>query len=76
MSNVVVYDVVPKYDVKVVGPFMVRVHSKNVSPQNHSQDTTLNDQYIYEINFLEDFFYYILMYFLIKMVVIFCDLDD
>ncbi len=25
------------------GTFMVRVHKKNVLPQNHSQDITLND---------------------------------
>jgi len=49
VSNVIVDDVVPKYDVKVVGPFMVGVHKKNVSPQNHSQSITLNDHYIHEI---------------------------
>jgi hypothetical protein len=56
VSNVIVDDVVPKYDVKVVGQFMVGVHQKNVSPQNHFQDITLNDHYIYEIIYLVDVF--------------------
>jgi len=36
---------------------MVGVHKKNVLPQNHSQDTTLND-YVYEIIYLVDFYIY------------------
>ncbi len=32
-----------------LGTFIVGVHKRNVSPQNHSQNTTLNDHYIYEI---------------------------
>lgn len=41
-----------------MGPFKVRVHKKNVSPQNHFQDITSNNKknYIYEIIFLGDFF--------------------
>jgi hypothetical protein len=30
----------------------------DVLPQNHSQDTTLNDYYIYEIIYLVDFLIY------------------
>jgi hypothetical protein len=56
---------------------MVGVHNTNVSPQNHFQDTTLDDHYVYEIIYLVKFpFYWIITYFLIKMVAIFCDLDD
>jgi hypothetical protein len=33
----------------------VRVHNRIVSPQNHCQNTTLNDHYIYKIIFLVDF---------------------
>ncbi len=32
-----------------MGTFTVGVYKRNVSPENHSQDTTLNDQYTYEI---------------------------
>jgi hypothetical protein len=39
-----------------MGTFMVRVHKRNVSPQNHSQDTTLNDHYVYVI-YLVDFIF-------------------
>ncbi len=31
------------------------VHKRNVSPQNHYHDTTLNDHYVYEIIYLVDF---------------------
>jgi hypothetical protein len=37
---------------------MVGVHKRNVLPQNHFQDTTLNDYYIYEIIYLLDFPFY------------------
>jgi hypothetical protein len=36
---------------------MVRVHKRNVSPQNHFQNNTLNDHYIYEIIYLVDFLF-------------------
>jgi hypothetical protein len=35
---------------------MVGVHKRNVSPQSHSQDTTLDDHYVYEIIYLVKFF--------------------
>jgi hypothetical protein len=28
---------------------MVGVHERNISPQDHFQNTTLNDHYIYEL---------------------------
>jgi hypothetical protein len=34
-----------------MGTFMVGVHKRNVLPQNHYHDTTLNDHYVYEIEF-------------------------
>jgi hypothetical protein len=45
---------------------------KECLTQNHSQNTNLNDQYIYKINFWY-FFYISYSHFLIKLVVIFCD---
>jgi hypothetical protein len=60
----------------LMGTFMVGVHKRNVSPQTHSQNTTLNGYYIYKIIYLVDFiFSLIVTYFLIKIVVIFYDLD-
>jgi hypothetical protein len=35
---------------------MVGVHKRNVSLQNHSQDTTLKDHYIYRLIYLVDCF--------------------
>jgi hypothetical protein len=35
-----------------LGPFKVGVHKRNVLPQNHFQDITLNDHYIYTIIYL------------------------
>ncbi len=40
------------------GAIMVGVHKRNVSPQNHSHNITLNDNYIYEIIFLVDSFFH------------------
>jgi hypothetical protein len=37
---------------------MVGVHKRNVLPQNHFQDITLNDYYVYEIIYLVEFFLY------------------
>jgi hypothetical protein len=36
-------------------PFTVGVHKRNVLPQNHCQDITLNEDYIYKIIYLVDF---------------------
>jgi hypothetical protein len=33
------------------------VHKRIVSPQNHCQNTTLNDHYNYKINYLVDFIF-------------------
>ncbi len=44
--------------------------------QDHSQNITLNDRYIYENFFLVDFFSLDIYIFFIKMMVIFYDLDD
>ncbi len=75
-----VYEFLIKKNVRfflILGTFMVGVHKMNVSPQNHSQDTTLYDHYVYKIIYLVKFpFYWIITYFLIKMVAIFCDVDD
>jgi len=35
-----------------LGPIIVGVHKRNVSPQNHIQDIILNDHYIYRIIYL------------------------
>jgi hypothetical protein len=40
---------------KLLGPFKVGYTKRNVLPQNHYQNTILNDRYIYEIIFLVDF---------------------
>ncbi len=37
--------------------FMVGVPKMNVSPQNHFQDTTLDDHYVYEIIYLVKFIF-------------------
>jgi hypothetical protein len=37
--------------------FIVAVHKRNVSPQNHFQETTFNDHYTYKIIYLVDYFY-------------------
>ncbi len=42
-----------------MGPFKVGVHKRNVSHQNHFQDTILNDHYIYEIICLLNFSFFI-----------------
>jgi hypothetical protein len=42
----------------VWGTFMVGIHKRIVLPQNHYQNTTLNDCYIYEIIYLVDFLNY------------------
>jgi len=64
-------------DEPLKGAIMVGVHKRNVSPQNHSQDITLNDHYIYEIICLVDFFFPLDTHILkIKMVATFYDLDD
>jgi hypothetical protein len=39
------------------GAITVGVHKRNASPQNHSQDITLNDRYIYKIIYLVDFLF-------------------
>jgi hypothetical protein len=40
-----------------LGVITVGVHKRNVSPQNLSQNITLNDHYIYEVIYLVDFFF-------------------
>jgi hypothetical protein len=40
-----------------MGTFMFGVHKRNVLPQNHFQNTILNDRYIYKIIYLVDFFF-------------------
>jgi len=35
-----------------LGPIIVGVHKRNVSPQNHIQDIILKDHYIYRIIYL------------------------
>jgi len=42
----------------ILGTFIVGVHKRNVSPQNHFQNTTLNDHYTYDIIYLVDFFFH------------------
>ncbi len=61
--------------IPLLGSFMVGVHKSNVLPQNHLQDSTLNDHYIYQIIYLVDFSFSLDLH-LLFMVVIFCDLDD
>jgi hypothetical protein len=39
-----------------VGTFTVGVHKRNASPKNHCQNIPLNDNYIYEIIYLLEFF--------------------
>jgi hypothetical protein len=34
------------------------VHKRIVSPQNHYQNTILNDHYIYKISYLVDFIFH------------------
>ncbi len=31
-----------------IGTIIVGIHKRNISPQNHSHDTTLNDHYVYQ----------------------------
>ncbi len=38
------------------GMFTIGVHKRIVSLQNHYENTTLNDHYIYEIMYLVDYF--------------------
>jgi hypothetical protein len=61
-----------KYIFLQLSPFKVGAHKRNVLPQNHFQDITLNDHYIYKIiylvYFLSSFNTHI---FYIKMLVIF-----
>jgi len=40
-----------------VGTFTVGVHKRNVSPKNHCQNITLNDNHIYEIIYLVEIFF-------------------
>ncbi len=54
-----------------LGAITVGVHKRNVSPQNHFQDITLNDNYIYEFFFLIDIFSLNTRFFIIKLMVIF-----
>jgi hypothetical protein len=42
----------------LLGLFKVGIYKMNVLPQNHSQNTILNDQYVYKIKFLLYFFLY------------------
>jgi hypothetical protein len=51
---------------------MVGVHKRNVSPQNHSHDITLNDHFVYLFIILVNLFFHLIFIFF----VIFCDLDD
>jgi hypothetical protein len=44
----------PSATIVELGRFTIGVHKRNVSPQNHSQNTTLN--YIYEKIYLVDFY--------------------
>jgi len=39
------------------GTITVRVHKRNVSPQNHSYDTTLNDHYVYRFIYFGEFIF-------------------
>jgi hypothetical protein len=56
---------------------MVGVHKRNVSSQNHSQNTTLDDHSVYEIIYLVNFLFLLDNHVLLdEMLVIFCDLDD
>jgi hypothetical protein len=59
------------------GTIIIGVHKRNVSPQNHSHDTILNDHYVYQFIYFGDFFFSFNTHiFVIEMVVIICDLDD
>jgi len=40
-----------------LGTFTVGVRKRNVSLQNHFQETTCNDHYTYKIIYLVDYFY-------------------
>jgi hypothetical protein len=42
---------------KVQGTIMNAIHKRNVSPQNHSQDTTLNDHYVYQLIYFGEFIF-------------------
>jgi len=36
---------------------IIKVHKRNVSPQNHSHDTTLNDHYVYQFIYFGEFIF-------------------
>jgi hypothetical protein len=60
-----------------VGPITIGAHKKNVSPQNHLHDSTLNDHYVYQIIYLLIIYFSLDIHIIfIKMVVINYDLDD
>jgi hypothetical protein len=42
---------------RVQGTITVGVYERNVSPQNHSQDTTLNDHYVYQFIYFGEFIF-------------------
>jgi hypothetical protein len=54
-ANVCGYIVWDWCQIPLLGSFMVGLHKRNVSPQNHSPDSTLNEYYIYQIIYLVDF---------------------
>jgi len=40
-----------------VGIIIIKVHKRNVSPENHSHDTTLNDHYVYQFIYFGEFIF-------------------
>jgi hypothetical protein len=56
------------------GTITVGVHKRNVSPQNHSHDTTLNDHYVYRFIYFGEFIFSFNIHILCDWNG--CDLDD